>query len=195
MRDLTDVFAAIDQANNEDPNRFGDAPLAQYQGIRASHWLAQLVPDPSDELQVAVRAHHLRRWELERGSYPEGRSGYLQWRRDNKAHQGACAAVILTAASWDGTAIERVRQLLTRTRLRTDPEVQALEDAACLVFVETQFETTAERLDHEHMVSVVAKTLKKMSDPAIALAAQQPLSQASQLVLADAIVTLGADSA
>ena len=38
-----------------------------------------------ETLLLAARAHHLRRWELPRDSYPVGRAGYLRWRRDQKA--------------------------------------------------------------------------------------------------------------
>ena len=181
------------RANSGDPNRFDGKPLAQLQGQRATHWLEQLHPDAGDELHLAARAHHLRRWEVERSSYPEGRSGYLKWRKANKAHQADSAAEILLAAQWDQSAVERVKELLLRVGLKSDPEIQALEDVACLVFVETQFDPMTERLDHDHMVNVVAKTLKKMSPEGVVMASQVPLSAASQTVLSNAVATLQSD--
>ena len=47
--------------------------------------------------------------------------------------------------------------------LARDPDVQVLEDALCLVFIETQFAELAAKLDRPKMVDVVRKTLKKMS--------------------------------
>ncbi len=203
MRDLTeslgDVFAAIDEANASDPNELTSGaqvsgPRAQIQGRLASEWLERLEPNASAELQVASRAHHLRRWELARTDYPEGRAGYLQWRRDNKAHQAESAASILTEADWSEESIDRVRQLLSRTRLRTDPETQLLEDVACLVFLETQFAPMVERTEHDHMVTIVAKTLRKMSAAGIEAAGTLSLTAAGQQVIGDAVQTLSQDN-
>jgi hypothetical protein len=58
------------------------------------------------------------------------------------------------------------------------------------VFLETQFEPMVERLEHDHMVNVVAKTLKKMSGDAIDLAGTINLNSQSQAVLAEAVQTL-----
>ena len=100
MGDLVGAFAAIDAVNATDPRRVDGEPLALVQGELASVWLTKLEPDATEELQLVVRAHHLRRWELQRADYPEGRSGYLQWRRDNKAHQADALASILEAGDW-----------------------------------------------------------------------------------------------
>jgi len=197
MRDLTEtldlVFASIDEANSEDPNALPDGPRAQIQGQLATKWLERLSPDASAPLRVASRAHHLRRWELARADYAEGRAGYLQWRRDNKAHQAESAAAILDDAGWPTNEVDRVRQLLSRTRLRTDPETQLLEDVACLVFLETQFAPMVERTEHDHMVTIVAKTLKKMSPVAIEAAGTLPLDATGQRVIGDAVAELTDD--
>ncbi len=196
MRHLTAIeatLAAIDAANGDDPNLFAGQPLALVQGRAATGWLDRLDPNASAELQLAVRAHHLRRWELKRADYPEGRQGYLRWRRENKAHQATSLATLMTADGWPTESIERAQVLLSRTTLRTDPETQALEDAACLVFLETQFGAMTERTQHDHLVVIVAKTLKKMSNEAVTLASSIGLSPTSQAVLADAVALLGAE--
>lgn len=193
MCDLTErasidaVFASIDAANAGDPTLTEAGPLALVQGQLASTWLKRLTDGPAPELQVAVRAHHLKRWELARADYPAGRAGYLTWRRDNKAHQADAAAAILIEHGWKPAQVDRVRELLGRTRLRTDPGTQTLEDAACLVFLETQFEAMSERTDHDHMVTIVARTLKKMSGQAIDLTASIAFGATGQAVLTDAV--------
>ncbi len=192
-RSLDEVFAAIDRANADDPNQLTAGPRAQVEGRLASDWLGRLDPAATPELQVACRAHHLRRWELARAQYPEGRAGYLLWRRDNKVHQAAATASILSDAGWPGETIERVRQLLSRALLRSDPETQTLEDVACLVFLETQFGPMVERTDHDHMVTIVTKTLTKMSADAIAAAGTLPLDAAGQRVIGDAVTALNQD--
>jgi len=192
MSDVTSLFAAIDEANSNDPNTLKGQPLARRQGILASGWLDKLAPGASNELQFAVRAHHLRRWEVVRADYPEGRQGYLRWRRENKAHQANALAELMQADGWSAASIERTRELLARTKLRTDPDTQALEDAACLVFLETQFDDMASRTEHDHLVSIVAKTLKKMSPAATTLAGSIPLTNSAQAVLGQAVASLDA---
>lgn len=194
MRDLTEqlasVLAEIDEANRTDPNRFDEEPLALAQGRLASTWLERLATAPSAELSVACRGHHLRRWEISRGDYAEGRSGYLRWRRDNKAHQAETMARILERHRWPAPAIERVRELLGRAKLRSDGETQTLEDVACLVFLETQFGPMVDRTDHDHLVTIVAKTLRKMSPAAIDAAGEIELGDAENAVLTAAVASL-----
>ena len=188
--DLSLVIEQIDAANAEDPNLIDGQPLAFVQGRAASRWLEQLAPATSSELQLTVRAHHLRRWEIKRADYPEGRKGYLWWRSDNKAHQAASLGALMGANGWSDASIERAQVLLSRTQLRKDPETQLLEDAACLVFLETQFDEMAERTEPGHLVSIVTKTLKKMSPGAISLAASIDLSATAQSILNEAATSL-----
>ncbi len=166
---LKHVLRHIDRANELDPNTIDDMPRARIEGERATTWLYTLTPDPTAELQVAARAHHLRRWELARASYPEGRAGYLRWRKANKAHQAASAREILEQHTIDEGFIARVSELLLRGGLGSDPETQRLEDVACLVFLQTQFDSFSTTIDADHLERVVAKTTKKMSGEAAAL--------------------------
>lgn len=186
MGDLARAFAEIDAANELDTKRFAGEPLAKVQGVRASGWLSKLDPEAADVLQLAVRAHHLRRWELARADFPQGRAGYLRWRRENKAHQADSLAAIMAATGWQSESVERARALLHRTKLKTDPDTQTLEDAACLVFLETQFETMVAETDRDHLVSIVAKTLAKMSPQAITLVHSINLSPPAAAVLQEA---------
>ncbi len=165
----------IDYVNSTDPNLDPTTllPRALHQGRLASTWLSRLhrPPDtPSLELELVVRAHHLRRWELARIDYSEGRAGYLQWRRDNKKHQAESLAAIMSEFGWPRQSIIRTTELLSRAQLRTDPETQHLEDAACLVFLETELQTMVDRLEPDHMSRVIEKTLAKMSPLALEFA-------------------------
>lgn len=181
------AVAAIDTANAEDPNRYDDGRgLALVQGELASRWADRLTDSPAEPVVLAVRAHHLKRWEIERSSYPEGRAGYLRWRRDNKAHQADSAGVILAALGYDRSTVQRVQELLRRKGLGSDPDTQLVEDSACLVFLETQFDAMVARLERDHLVRVVAKTLAKMSPEAVALTAEIELSDAAAGIVAQA---------
>ena len=185
------AVVAIDAANAEDPNhvvvRGDDVPLALAHGRLAAEWIDRLVPDADDTLRLAARGHHLRRWELPRSSYPEGKAGYLRWRRDQKQRHAADVAALLAAAGYGEPAIERVQALIRRDHLATDPGAQAVEDAACLVFLETQLSWTAERLERDHMIDVIRKTARKMSPTALAAVTTIPLSPAESALLAAAL--------
>ncbi len=152
-----------------------------------TEWVRRLDPDPSESLLLAARAHHLRRWTVPRSSFPAGRAGYLRWRRGLHAQHAADVGAILAAVGYDTPTIERVQEIVAKRGLGTDPEVQVLEDALCLVFLETQLHDLAARLDADKMVAVAAKTLHKMSPDAIALAATIPLAADDQALLARAV--------
>jgi hypothetical protein len=167
VTDLAAAFAAIDAANADDPHtvvvRGAERPKELAHAELAVEWIHRLVPEPSDALLLAARAHHVRRWEIPRASQPEGRAGYLRWKRLLQQHHAEVAARVLGEVGVDPATVERVQALVKKERLKSDPEVQALEDALCLVFVETQFGVLTEQLGDDHMVEVVAKTLRKMT--------------------------------
>jgi len=189
--DISAVIETIDAANAQDPNEHNGKPLALHQGQRATVWVDALTPGAVDAdraaLLIAARAHHLRRWEVPRSTYPEGRPGYLKWRRDAKARHASLVDEILVAHGWDEEARDRVATLVLRRNLGSDAATQVVEDAACLVFLETQYDEMIERLDREHMVSVVAKTIRKMSARALELAATVELSETGTSVLGEAL--------
>ncbi len=196
MRSLSEQFhaatAAIDAANAGDPTqivvRGVPRPLALAHGELATEWIRRLVPDAPETLLLAARAHHLRRWELARSSYPEGRAGYLRWRRDQKQRHAHDIADILRSAGYDEGPIAEVQALIRRDGLTAgDPGAQAIEDAACLVFVETQLVDVAGRLEHDHLVAVLRKTAQKISPAARALLADVPLTPPARALLADAL--------
>ena len=185
---LTRALAAIDAANADDPNTIsvpgqepGPAgPGGQEQSVvrpkELAHaelmtaWVTRLRPDASDALLLAARAHHIRRWVVPRSSYPEGRAGYLRWRRDLHERHATDVGAILDEVGYDDTTIARVQDIVRKRNLTRDPDVQVLEDALCLVFIETQFAELAAKLDRPKMVDVVRKTLKKMSAQGQAMA-------------------------
>jgi hypothetical protein len=182
------AVATIDAANAADPNtvvvRGRSAPLALTHGQLAAEWIGQLVDDPDEVLLLAARAHHLRRWEVRRDSYPLGRSGYLRWRKDQKARHARDIAELLTGLGYEPTEIERIEQLVRRDSV---DGAQAVEDAACLVFIETQLGSFSARMDHDRMIEVIRKTARKMSPRGLELVGSIALTPAEQALLAEAL--------
>lgn len=185
------AVSLIDSANAEDPNyvevRGERLPLALAHGRLAAEWIDRLVEDPGDALALAARAHHLRRWEVPRSNYPEGRAGYLRWRRDQKDRHAKEVADLLLAAGYDEATINRVQVLVRRQRLDVESGTQWIEDAACLVFLETQLVDVAGQLDRDHLVEVVRKTARKMSERGLAMVGEVPLGDEARQILADAL--------
>ncbi len=162
---LERVLAAIDAANSADPERDPgtDMPAALLYGARMSEVLQGFSPDAGDHLQIAARGQHIERWTLPRSSYPEGRTGYLDWRRAQYERHAARVGEIMSGAGYAGDDIERVGTLLRKTGIKRDPEVQALEDVACIVFVRWYFADFAEGREEEDVLRIVRKTARKMS--------------------------------
>ncbi|WP_299616656.1 DUF4202 domain-containing protein [Pelagibius sp.] len=164
---LKTLLAAIDAANAADPTleSDGDAerPAALLYGQRMSAELGRVFPDASDHLKIAARGQHIERWKVPRASYPEGRAGYLTWRRDQGKAHGERVAALMAEAGYTEDDCGRVAQLLRKEGIKRDEEVQALEDVICLVFLRWYFADFAAGRDPEHVFRIVAKTARKMS--------------------------------
>src|SRR5437868_15035334 len=160
------AIAAIDAANADDPNRITVAgeerPKELAHAELATAWVNRLRPEAGEELLLAARAHHLRRWTIPRSDYPEGRNGYLRWRRQLQNQHAADVGRILDSEGYDSTSIARVQDIIQKRRLSSDPDVQTFEDALCLVFLETQLTDFADRYA-DKADDVLAKTMEKMS--------------------------------
>ncbi|HSN83884.1 MAG TPA: DUF4202 domain-containing protein, partial [Polyangiales bacterium] len=164
---LDEAFRRFDEANAEDPNREtvnGEAlPKELVYGRRMSERLAAFAPDAPETVKLAARAQHIRRWEVPRDSYPEGRAGYLKWRTDLYKRHGDIAGGIMKDVGYDDQSIERVQTLLRKRGLKTDPDVQLLEDVICLVFLEHYFHDFAKKHDEAKLIPIVQKTWNKMT--------------------------------
>jgi hypothetical protein len=170
MARLDEAFRRFDEANGDDPNMetVDGAPVPKelVYGQRMSARLDAFAPDAPESVKLAARAQHIRRWEVPRDSYPEGRAGYLKWRTDLYKRHGDIAGEIMAEVGYDEETIERVKTLLRKRGLKTDPEVQLLEDVICLVFLEHYFHDFASKHDEEKLIPIVQKTWKKMTERA-----------------------------
>ena len=172
------ALAAIDSANTGDPNwiwvRGRERPKELAHAELATEWIERLRPHASLELRLAARAHHVRRWEIARANFPAGRSGYLAWRRRLQEHHAEQAGILLASERYPEDTILRVQALIRKRGLGFDAEVQVLEDALCLIFLETQLADLARRTSTQRMLQITQQTLAKMSAPGIEAAATLP---------------------
>lgn len=164
---LARVLAEIDAANGQDPGRVAFAgaawPTALIEGQRAHAWAVQLHPEASDALQIATRAHHLRRWEVERASYPRTREGYLAWRTHLYGFHGRAAGDLMRGLGYPDDSVERVAELLQKRALKRDAEAQTHEDAVSLAFLELRLSAFLEGVSEEQAIRALRRTWAKMS--------------------------------
>ena len=177
---LRQVLDRIDEINRADPHEIqvhGESrPKELTHAAMVSAWIARLRPNADDALRIAARGHHVRRWAIPRDEYPQGRRGYLRWRQALQELHAATLGEVMTEAGYNAAAIECVQDLVRKKNLRRDPDVQALEDALCLVFLETQLGEFRTRQPDERVTEVLRKTWDKMSAEARALAAELDLA-------------------
>ncbi|MCW3780067.1 DUF4202 domain-containing protein [Defluviimonas salinarum] len=170
MTRLATTLAAIDAANSADPDRHEGAPAARLYGERMTAELERLFPEASDALRIAARGQHIERWTSPRSDYPEGREGYLTWRRDLAAFHARRVGGIMAEAGYDEATIAHVGTMLRKEGIKRDAEVQALEDVICFTFLRWYFSPFAEGRNAEELERIVAKTARKMSAEARARA-------------------------
>jgi len=77
---------------------------------------------------------------------------------------------ILEGLGYDADLISRVSALILRTNFPGDPDSRALEDADCLVFLETKLQDYLEEWGKEKTLRILRQTLSKMTPTAAVLA-------------------------
>ena len=130
---------------------------------RMTQWLEKLEPAASEPLRLAARAQHVMRWKIPRDSFPKDRAGYLKWRTTLYDFHADRAAEVLREVGYDDATIARVRSLIRKENLKSDPEAQLLEDVIALVFLENYFAEFARDRDEEKLIRILQKTWGKMS--------------------------------
>ena len=185
------AIEVLDAANSEDPSREvyegRELPRELAYALRMTAWLERLEPDAPEELRLAVRAQHLCRFKIPRDSYPAGRSGYLKWRSQCQQMHATEAGRILKDLGYEDATIGRVQGLIRKERRHDDPLSQAVEDTACLVFLEGYLEGFSKRQDEAKLVEILRKTWSKMSPSARELALQIDLEPRLQGVVRRAV--------
>ncbi|MGQ4880515.1 DUF4202 domain-containing protein [Billgrantia sp. LNSP4103-1] len=185
------TIAALDALHAEDPRQVeveGQShPLELWHAGRMSAWLERVVDKPSELVQIAVRSQHLQRWLVPRSEYPEGRVGYLTWRRDQGKRAGETTARVMEAQGYSAEEAAEVARMIRKQGLGRDPGTQAVEDCACLVFLENYFADFSRQVEHDHLVRIVQMTWKKMSPRARELALELPMSDEARAVVEEAL--------
>ncbi len=191
---LAAIIAAIDAANEDDPRRVMldgvKIPNELVYAERMSARLAAMYPDAPDVLKIAAHGQHLRRFDIARKDYEEGRVGYNSWRVACRDHHAVKLAELMGEHGYSDEDIAIVQQLVRKEQLKKDRLSQALENVVDVVFVEHYLAGFAQKYSQygeEKLIDIVAKTLRKMSPKGHAAALALDLPDAHRTLIEKAI--------
>lgn len=191
MTKMEQAFRLFDTYNQQDPSRItwdGDQyPSEYFYAIQLHEWVNKLNQDASEPLLLASRCQHIGRWEIDRKTYPDGRVGYLTWKNDLAHFHARKATEILQSIGYDADITARVNEIVLKKRLKTDSEVQTMEDALCLVFLSFQYDDLIKKHTEEKMIGILQKTWAKMSEAGRQVALSLTYSDAGKMLLNKAL--------
>lgn len=194
MNKLELAFEKFDEYNKTDPNIFvwnGEAhPQEYFLALALYNWVLKLNPNASKELLLASRCQHIGRWESSRSNYPDGREGYLAWRRDLALYHANQAEEILKSVGYDEEQIALVKRIILKKKIKVDDEVQIMENALCLVFLEFQYEDFYPKHAPEKLINILRKSLLKMDTQGHQFALTLPYSEKGKYYIEEAIKLL-----
>ena len=159
--------------------------------LRLVGWLKKINPSPSDELLIAAHGQHLYRWRIPRSTYPMDRGGYLMWRKKLLRLHAEETAKILSEDGFSEAFINRVRQLILKDNLTEDPEVQCLEDAINLSFIQYYMMPFAPKYEKPKLLDITLKVLRKMTPEAIQTAMTISMPDSQRELITEALQILG----
>ena len=166
MDKLHIAFDAFDNYNKQDPSVFTwegvNYPQEYFLALKLYEWVLKLDPNASEELLLASRSQHIGRWESPRETYPMDREGYLKWRKDLAHFHADKAAEIMRSEGFGNDVIDRTSQIILKQKIKVDNEVQTMENALCLVFLQFQYEDFLHKHSPEKVVNILRKSLLKM---------------------------------
>ena len=172
------VLSAIDDINRQDPNQLQINGKAQSKeliyGQQMTKCLLQYWPEANEFLQIAVRAQHIKRWQLKRSEYAIGKAGYYAWRIAQGKFHAELAATIMLERGYSNENSQRTAAIIRKEKLKSNKDSQTLEDTACLVFLMHYFDEFANKYlavdNEEKIVRIVQLTWGKMSEKAHSIA-------------------------
>ena len=191
MANFERALKSIDEAHAEDPKKITidgiEIPYELHYARKMSKYLFSRYPTAPDVLQLAIRAQHFRRWEIPRDSYPMTKPGYHAWRTFLKKRQADMASQICLDSGYSEEDCSRVASMIQKENLKKDQETQILEDVACLVFLDDQFEEFEKEHDEEKIVTILRKTWGKMSERGHELALEIDMSDRAKSLVTKAL--------
>lgn len=194
---LEQAYQQFDAYNQTDPKTFTwvglTYPQEYFLSLKLHEWVKKLDPHASEALLLASRCQHIGRWEIPRNTYPEGRIAYLSWRKELMRHHTKIATGILEHIGFEPAVIEQVQNILMKRNIKQDADVQTMENALCLVFLQYQYEDFFPG-NEDKIVDVLKKSLLKMDAHGHAFALKLDYSDLGYAFIGQALVQLQANA-
>lgn len=192
---LNKTLSAIDEINRQDPNTILSNGINQAKelvyGQQMTACLKQYWPEANELVQIAVRAQHIKRWQLKRSEFSDGKAGYYQWRIAQGKFHGELTASIMIEQGYSQEQAEQCAAIIRKDNLKTNTDSQNLEDVACLVFLMHYFDEFAakytEQDNEAKIVRIVQLTWNKMSEQAHDIALSLTLPDHLAAIVAKAL--------
>ena len=166
-KQLTAVLAAIDNINKDDPNTSCFEQIEQPKELLYGQLMTQCLnkhwPQANELLQIAVRAQHIKRWHIQRSEFPQGKQGYLAWRKALGIFHAQTAKELMLNHGYNETDSENTAAIIRKEKLKKNTDSQTLEDVACLVFLQYYFDDFAKKHTEEKIIRILQLTWRKMS--------------------------------
>ena len=191
MNRLSTAFDLFDNYNKQDPRTtIHDNlayPVEYFYALQLHNWVKKLASNASETLLLASRCQHIGRWQIPREQYPMNKAGYLTWRKELAGFHATKAGELLQKAGYNEDEIKAVQHILLKEELKRDRDVQTMEDALCLVFLQFQFEDLVRQHNDEKIIHILQKTWKKMGEAGREAALQLPFSEKGKRLLQKAL--------
>lgn len=167
------AIAAFDKANSEDPNKEvfegNSYPKELLYAQRMTEMQERYAPEASEAVKLACRAQHIQRWKSPRSDYPMDKKGYMLWRTNLYKFHAETAGNLMKQVGYDDAMIDRVKAIVGKKDLKSNPETQMMEDVVDLVFIEhymLDFAQQKSDYDEAKWILIIKKTWDKMSERA-----------------------------
>lgn len=191
MSKLDTAIGLFDQYNQQDSHtlQWKDKEYAAeyFYALQLYNWVRKLEPDAGEHLLLAARAQHIGRWQHPRSTYPEGKAGYLTWRKDMAKFHAKTAGDLMLQAGYTSDDVETVSHIILKENLKKDEEVQVMENALCLVFLQFQYEDFITKHDDQQVIHILKKTWAKMTDAGREHALELPLTGRGKKLIESAL--------
>lgn len=156
------AIAAIDAAHKKQKQRF-EASVASRD--------VSLGPGQQDALSEHEYCLEVEKWVIRLRGGEEALSPALRVAVRAQNFQGQRLRELLRRQGIEKNIADRACRLVAKDLpLKTDPDMQTLEDATCLVFLQRELESLQQGKDEAKLIDIIGKTWKKMSPEAQALA-------------------------
>lgn len=169
MNKMEKAFELFDAYNQQDPHRVTwegkEYPAEYFYALQLYNWVKKLEPNAGEALLLASRAQHIGRWQTPREQYPMNKGGYYQWRTGLAKFHAEKAGELMQQAGYNEEEIKEVQHIILKEHLRTDHEVQVIENALVLVFLQFQLDDFLQKHDEEKVIRILQKSWRKMTQP------------------------------